>query len=69
MKVPAGTQTHTLFRLRRSGLPDPRGRGKGDLFVRVVLVTPRNLTAEERKAFEKMAGAAREKSGFFDRFK
>jgi molecular chaperone DnaJ len=67
--IPAGTQSHTLFRLKGRGLPEPRGRGRGDLFVRAILVTPRNLNAEERRTFERLAGTAREKPGFFGRFK
>jgi len=69
LKVPAGTQTHTVFRVRGRGLPDPRGRGRGDLLVRVVLVTPRNLTAKEREALQKLAGERGARPGFFEKWK
>lgn len=55
LKVPAGTQTGTVFRLKSKGMPVLGGRGKGDLFVAVTLITPRSLSKEQRKAFEKLA--------------
>jgi len=70
VKVPAGTQTHTLFRIRGKGLPDVRTHERGDLYARVVLVTPRNLTAEERRTLERLAASPNsERKGFFDRLK
>jgi molecular chaperone DnaJ len=55
LKVPAGTQTGTVFRLRSHGMPTLGGRGKGDLFVAVTLITPRSLTKEQRKLLEQLA--------------
>lgn len=55
LKVPAGTQTGTVFRLRSQGMPVLDGRGKGDLFVAVTLVTPKTLTKEQRKLLEQLA--------------
>ncbi len=55
LKVPAGTQTGTVFRLKGHGLPNLGGRGKGDLFVAVSLVTPKTLTREQRKILEQLA--------------
>ena len=45
LKVPMGTQTGTVFRLKGKGMPQLGGRGKGDLFVSVSLITPTSLTA------------------------
>ena len=55
LKIPAGTQTGTVFRLRSQGMPVLGGRGKGDLFVAVTLITPKSLTKEQRKLLEKLA--------------
>ena len=55
LKIPAGTQTGTVFRLKHHGMPNLSGRGKGDLFVAVTLVTPKTLTKEQRKLLEQLA--------------
>ena len=55
LKVPAGTQTGTVFRVKGQGMPNLGGRGKGDLFVAVTLVTPKTLTKEQRKLLEQLA--------------
>lgn len=55
LKVPAGTQTGTVFRIKGEGLPVLGGRGKGDLFVAVTLVTPKALTKQQRKLLEELA--------------
>lgn len=55
LKVPAGTQTGTVFRIKSKGMPALDGRGRGDLFVAVTLITPKSLTKEQRKILEKLA--------------
>lgn len=55
LKIPAGTQTGTVFRIRSKGMPTLGGRGSGDLFVAVTLITPKTLTKEQRKLLEKLA--------------
>jgi molecular chaperone DnaJ len=55
VKVPAGVQTGHVIQLRGKGLPHLRRGGTGDLFVRVVVVTPSELTPEQRQLFETLA--------------
>lgn len=55
LKVPVGTQTGTVFRLKGQGMPVLGGRGKGDLFVSVTVVTPTSLTREQRRLLEQLA--------------
>src|SRR5205807_9371873 len=55
LKIPAGTQTGTIFRVRGQGMPVLGGRGKGDLFVSVSVITPTSLTREQRKLLEQLA--------------
>jgi molecular chaperone DnaJ len=55
IKVLAGTQTGTVFTIKGKGMPNLGGRGHGDLFVAVTLVTPRSLTKEQRNLLEQLA--------------
>ncbi|OQZ03084.1 MAG: hypothetical protein B6D34_09535 [Candidatus Brocadia sp. UTAMX1] len=52
MKIPPGTQTDTLFRLRGSGMPRLKGHGYGDEYVRVIVRTPKNLTKKQKELLE-----------------
>jgi molecular chaperone DnaJ len=55
LKIPMGTQTGTVFRLRGKGMPALGGRGRGDLFVSVTVITPTTLTREQRRLLEQLA--------------
>lgn len=55
MRIPAGSQSGRMFRLKGKGLPDPDGRGRGDQRVRVVVTTPTQLRDHERELFEELA--------------
>lgn len=55
LKVPAGTQTGTVFRIKSQGMPALGGRGRGDLFVAVTLITPKTLNKDQRKLLEQLA--------------
>jgi len=54
MKIPAGTQSGTVFRIRGKGLPDVHGGRVGDLLVRVVVQTPTRLTGRQRQLLEEL---------------
>jgi len=54
IKIRPGTQSGTMMRLRERGVPHLRGRGKGDEYVRINVVTPEKLTREQRKIIEEM---------------
>src|SRR4029077_2050875 len=54
LKVPEGTQSGAVFRLKGKGLADPRGGGKGDLYYHVRVLTPTKLTREQRKLLEQL---------------
>ncbi|MFZ2071275.1 MAG: J domain-containing protein [Halobacteriota archaeon] len=49
LNISAETQTDTKFRLHDLGMPRLGGYGRGDLYVRVVVQTPRNLTASQKE--------------------
>ena len=55
VRLPAGTQTGTVLRVRGKGLPRIGEGGHGDLHVRVHVWTPTKLTAEQRRVLEELA--------------
>ncbi|CDM64560.1 molecular chaperone DnaJ [Pyrinomonas methylaliphatogenes] len=55
LRIPPGTQTGTVFRLKGHGMPILGGHGRGDLFVSVTVVTPTSLTREQRRLLEQLA--------------
>ena len=48
-KVPEGTQTGTMFRMRGKGIQNVNGRGRGDQYVRVNIEVPKNLSDKQKK--------------------
>ena len=73
MSLDAGTQSGERFRLKGKGMPHLRGRGHGDLYVTVQVVTPTDLNREQREALEAFAEAGGEEveveEGFFEKIK
>lgn len=55
LKVPAGTQTGTKFRLRGKGIPHIRGRGMGDQHIIVKVITPTKLTEKQKQLLQEFA--------------
>ena len=62
LKIPAGTQSGTAFRLRGMGIKDLRGYHKGDQIVRVQVETPTKLTREQRELIEKFQAISNDKT-------
>ena len=74
LKIPAGTQSGKIFRLRGKGIPNLHGYGQGDLHVRIIVETPQKLTKEQRellKRFEELSTLNEHpmQEGFFTRMK
>jgi len=55
LKVPAGTQTGKVFRIKGKGIPSLNGGGRGDEHVRLVVETPNHLTREQKELLERFA--------------
>jgi molecular chaperone DnaJ len=55
LRIEPGTASGTVIRVRGKGVPNLNRRGRGDLYVTVHVVTPANLSREERKLFEQLA--------------
>lgn len=60
LRIPPGTDSGKTFRLRGRGFPSLQGIGRGDLFVRVHIVAPKNLNAESRRILEDFARSNRD---------
>ena len=76
LKIPEGTQSGAIFRIRGKGLSDPHGGGKGDLYYHVRVLTPTKLTREQRKLIEQLGASlkvenkpAERGSSIFDKVK
>ncbi|RJR27179.1 MAG: molecular chaperone DnaJ [Candidatus Latescibacterota bacterium] len=61
VKIPPGTQSHKILRLKGKGLPHLNAYGKGDQLVRLTAYTPQNLSKEERETFERLERSTRDK--------
>ncbi|HSI14910.1 MAG TPA: molecular chaperone DnaJ [Chthoniobacter sp.] len=55
LKIPAGTQSGTAFKLRGKGVPSLNSHTRGDLIVRVAVEVPTRLNAEQRKKLEEFS--------------
>ncbi len=75
VKVPAGAQPGQILRIRGKGVPRLGGGGRGDQLVYVEVVTPRSLSKEERKLYQRLrelGGEPEQQDGagnVFDRIK
>lgn len=73
MKIPPGTQTHKVFRLSGKGIPSLHSYGRGDQFVRVIVVTPTKLNERQRQLLEELGQISKDElkseKGFFEKFK
>ncbi len=62
VKIPAGTQSATIFKLRGKGMPHLQSRSTGDLLVRVLVEVPTKLSAEQRQKLIEFAELTREEN-------
>jgi molecular chaperone DnaJ len=76
IKIPAGTQSGKIFRLKGKGFPAVNSYEKGDQLIHVSVWTPQNLNAEEKALMEKLGHSPNLKpqpdkndKGFFDKIK
>ncbi|HMF45398.1 MAG TPA: molecular chaperone DnaJ [Candidatus Udaeobacter sp.] len=74
VKVPAGTQSAQMFKLRGKGITNVNGRSHGDLFARLIVEVPSHLNSEQRRKLEEFAALCGEENtpirkSFFDRAK
>jgi molecular chaperone DnaJ len=76
IKIPAGTHSGKIFRLKGKGFPSVNSYGKGDQLVHVTVWTPQNLSSEEKALLEKLSSSEnfqpqpdKNEKGFFDKMR
>ena len=74
LKVPAGTQSGQMFKVRGKGIINVNGRDRGDLLARLIVEVPSRLNAEQRRKLEEFAALCGEENtpmrkSFFERAK
>ncbi|GGH74569.1 molecular chaperone DnaJ [Filimonas zeae] len=76
IKIPAGTQSGKIFRLKGKGFPEVQGYQKGDQLIHVNVWTPQHVTAEEKEMLEKLSKSpnfqpqpGKNEKSFFDKIK
>lgn len=74
LKVPAGTQSGQMFKLRGKGIVNINGRDRGDLLARLIVEVPSRLSAEQRRKLEEFAALCGDENtplrrSFFERAK
>lgn len=55
LKIPPGTQSGKILRLKGKGIVDLHGYGRGDQLIKIIVETPRSLTARQRELLEEFA--------------
>ncbi len=55
LKIPAGTQSGTILRLRRKGIPHLKGFGRGDELVKILVRVPTKLTPHQKRLLKELA--------------
>jgi molecular chaperone DnaJ len=76
IKIPAGTQSGKIFRLKGKGFPAVNSYEKGDQLIQVNVWTPQHLSSEEKAMLEKMSNSSnfkphpdKNEKGFFDKIR
>jgi len=62
MRVPPGTPTDKVLKLKGKRMPSLHGRGQGDEYVKVIIQVPTKLTSEQKKLLEEFRRLEREQS-------
>ena len=55
LKIPPGTQSHTQMRIKGHGVPHFNKKGRGDLYVKIIVLLPKSLTEEQEELFKQLA--------------
>ncbi len=76
IKIPPGTQSGKIFRLKGKGIPSVQSYGKGDQLIHSNIWTPKKMNSEEEKLMQKLRkmpnfkpSPGKSDKGFFDRMK
>ena len=70
LKIPAGTQTGTKFKLAGKGIDNKINGRKGDQIVTAIVITPTNLSSKQKEIFEELSKTDESKNNsLFDKIK
>ena len=72
IKIPNGTQTGTIFRLKNKGIKNLGETGHGDEYVKIIVQTPSKMNKQQKELFEQLAkedDVKNQRKGFFGRIK
>ena len=64
LKIPAGTQTNTIFRMKGKGIPYLHGYGTGNENVEVIIEVPNKLNKKQKELLKQFSKESKEKKGF-----
>ena len=64
LKIPSGTQPNTVIRLSQKGIPSVSGRGRGDHYVQVKVVIPKNLSSHQKELLREFDSSKKKSSWF-----
>jgi DnaJ-class molecular chaperone len=64
VRIPSGTQPNAVIRLREKGVPHIRGNGKGDHYLRIKIVVPKNVNAKQKELLKEFEEAGNKKGWF-----
>lgn len=61
LKIPEGTQSHSIFKIKNKGIPNLNGYGNGDLLVKVKIITPKKITKKQKQLLKEFENESNEK--------
>jgi len=65
LKIPSGTQPGTVIRLAQKGVKQVRGSGKGDHYIKIKIVIPKNLTSRQKELLKELDKESSKKKSWF----
>ncbi len=65
LSVPSGTQPDTVVRLAQRGVPHLRGSGRGDHYVKIKVIIPKNLSSHQKTLLKQFEEESKKKKGWF----
>jgi len=66
LKIPSGTQTHTVFKMKGKGISHLHGSGSGDQLVKVKVQTPKKLSKKQKELLKKFSKTIKKKKKWFE---
>lgn len=71
LKIPPGTQSHTIFKLKYQGMPVLHSKQRGNLLVKVIVDIPKKISKKQEQLLKQFISGKETKTtkGFFDRLK